>query len=322
MRNFHQLMTRGKYLNFFQTGYDQIGIVIPYVIVSPLYFMGIMEFGDLTQTAFAFGMVRGALSFFVNYYDRLASWKSVVNRLHGFETAVEAAERHAAPGFVLSEGPADGDLTIRHLSVALPDGRKIVEVPYLSLKRGERALISGPSGSGKTTLLRALSGAWPYVEGEIAVPAGTRALVLPQKAYLPLGSLRAALTYPSAADAFPKEAVEAALADVGLPQFVGDIDVEHNWQNRLSGGEQQRVAIARALLHKPDWLLLDEATSALDEASEAALYRLIDARLPKSAVLSIGHRSSLNRVHGTMLPLKASGLGQFRLDAGMAVPAE
>jgi putative ATP-binding cassette transporter len=191
-----------------------------------------------------------------------------------------------------------------------------VTVDRLTVGQGERVLVTGPTGAGKTSLFRALGGAWPFGSGTIVVPEGARVMILPQRAYLPLGSLRAALTYPEPEGSIPDEMLVKALADCGLGYLAPDIGRGTHWANRLSGGEQQRIGIARALLQKPDWLFLDEATSALDEPSEAALYALLMERLPKSALVSIGHRSSLAAFHSRFLRLAPTGDGRHALVPG------
>jgi putative ATP-binding cassette transporter len=318
IQNFYRLMGRTKTLNFYQVTYNQIAIVFPFIVLGPLYFAGIMELGDLTQAAYAFGVVQTALSFFVSNYDSLASWKSVVDRLDGFEKAVGAAEAQESAGPRLVDDAAGKTLAIADLAVGLPDGRTIVTVPKLAIEPGEHALVTGPSGSGKTTLFRALSGVWPFGSGTVSIPAGTKLMILPQRAYLPLGTLRAALAYPEDADTVTHERAEAVLRAVGLGAFVPEMDEAHHWQNRLSGGEQQRVGIARAILQKPDWLLLDEATAALDEKAEEQVHLLLRESLPDTAIISIGHRASLSEYHEKGYAVRADGSGGSRLEA---VPA-
>lgn len=303
--NFYELMTRQKWLNFFQSGYTQIAIIFPYIVVSPLYFSGTIELGGLMATASAFGMVRGALSFFVTAYDTLADWKAVVDRLDGFEGVLGKAVADETAGPSLAADGHGRNLAIENLVVRLPDGREIVEVSSLAVAPRERVLVTGPSGSGKTSLFRALGGIWPFGDGAVHIPAGAELLILPQNAYMPLGSIRSALAYPREPEAISNEQARDVLGAVGLARLTPNLDEEANWGNRLSGGEQQRIAIARALLARPDWLLLDEATSALDESAEASVYGLIQERLPDTTVISIGHRSSLTHLHDRFLKLVA-----------------
>jgi vitamin B12/bleomycin/antimicrobial peptide transport system ATP-binding/permease protein len=179
----------------------------------------------------------------------------------------------------------------------------------LSVGRGDSALLEGPSGAGKSTLIRAIAGIWPFGRGEIRVPRGARVLVLPQKPYLPIGSLRDVVSYPRPAGGVGDATLREALEVVGLSGLAGRLDEEGHWALQLSPGEQQRIAFARALVQKPDWLLLDEATSAVDEATEARLYRTVRARLPGTALFSVGHRGTLRPLHARELVVRPDGSG-------------
>lgn len=313
LSNFYQIMTRTKKLTFLTAGYNQLAVIFPFILISPLYFAGSIELGGLTQVASAFGTVQGALSFFVSAYSTIAAWKAVVDRLDGFEQAMEHAEDLERAGPSLSDEGANAGLVINDLAVRLPDGREIVQVPELRVAPRQRVLVAGPSGSGKTSLFRALGGIWPFGDGSIRIPEGAHLLILPQGAYMPLGSIRAALSYPQAAETLSSDQASEALEAVGLARLIPHLDEDAHWANRLSGGEQQRIAIARAVLAKPDWLLLDEATSALDERAEASVYNLIRARLPDATVISIGHRSSLTALHDRFLELVENGNGSHVL---------
>ncbi|WP_018182680.1 ABC transporter ATP-binding protein/permease [Kaistia granuli] len=313
LTNFYQIMTRTKKLTFLTAGYSQLAVIFPFILISPLYFAGTIELGGLTQVASAFGTVQAALSFFVTAYSTIAAWKAVVDRLDGFEHAIEHAEELERAGPSLAANGTDAGLVIHDLAVRLPDGREIVQVPDLRVAPQERVLVVGPSGSGKTSLFRALGGVWPFGDGAIRIPEGANLLILPQDAYMPLGTIRAALAYPAAAETIPADQASDALAAVGLSGLIPHLDEDAHWANRLSGGEQQRIAIARAILAKPDWLLLDEATSALDEKAEASVYQLIRARLPEATVISIGHRSSLTALHDRFLELVENGGGSHVL---------
>jgi vitamin B12/bleomycin/antimicrobial peptide transport system ATP-binding/permease protein len=312
--NWYGIMQRTKRLTFLTAGYSQVAVIFPFIVVSPLYFAGSMMLGGLMQIASAFGQVQGALSFFVKAYSDIADWKAVLNRLAGFDASMDWAKGldTEAPRVQLV---SDGGTTMaaEELTVSLPTGEEIVHASGLAIGPAERVLVTGPSGSGKTSLFRALGGVWPFGAGTIRIPQGAKLLVLPQKPYLPLGTLRGALAYPGPDDAFTPEEIDEVLDATGLSHLREALDETAYWADRLSMGEQQRLSIARALLQKPDWLFLDEATAALDEPAEGMLYRLLLERLPEAAIVSIGHRSSLVVFHERFLALKPDGKGRHRL---------
>ncbi|MDQ0505516.1 ABC transporter ATP-binding protein/permease [Xanthobacter agilis] len=315
--NFFDLMKAQKRLTWFTAGYNQISTIFPFVVVAPAYFAGGIQLGQLMQTASAFGSVQGSFSFFVSSYVTLAEWVSVVQRLTGFEAAIARAQAQAAnPAFTATahgEGPALG---LSGVEVRLPGGAPLVATGELEIGHGECVLITGPSGAGKSTLLRAIAGIWPHGEGRIARKAGQKVMVLPQKPYVPVGRLDAALAYPAPAAGVPQEKAIAVLQAVGLAGLVSRLEEEALWPHVLSLGEQQRLSIARALLEAPDVLLLDEATSALDEASEAALYRLLRTALPRATFISIGHRATLRDLHDRVLHLEGDAAPRVLKPAG------
>jgi putative ATP-binding cassette transporter len=312
--NWYGIMQRTKRLTFLTAGYSQVAIIFPFLVVSPVYFFGALTLGGLMQIASAFGQVQSALSFFVTAYSSIADWKAVLDRLAGFEASIGWAESldKTAPRveFIADGGRA---LHVEELVVGLPSGAEIVRLKDFNVEPGDRVLVTGPSGSGKTSLFRALGGVWPFGAGSIRIPKGESVLVLPQRPYLPLGTLRGALAYPGPETVFPAAAIEEVVEAVGLGDFSDRLDETAYWADKLSGGEQQRLSIARALLQKPQWLFLDEATSALDETAEAELYRLLLERLPNTAIISIGHRSSLVQFHGRFFELKPEAPGRHRL---------
>jgi vitamin B12/bleomycin/antimicrobial peptide transport system ATP-binding/permease protein len=314
IRNWYDIMRRRKKLTFLTAGYSQVALIFPFLVVSPIYFFGALTLGGLMQIVSAFGQVQSALSFFVTAYTSIADWKAVLNRLVGFEASMQWAQGldRTAPKLEFASDGANA-LHVEELAVGLPNGQEIVRLSGLSIHPGERVLVTGPSGAGKTSLFRTLGGVWPFGSGTIRVPKGASVLVLPQRPYLPLGTLRGALAYPGTADAFTPAEIEDALDAVGLEALKGELDETAYWADKLSGGEQQRLSIARALLQKPQWLFLDEATAGLDEGSEAELYRLLIERLPGSAIVSIGHRSSLAEFHGRFFELKPEAPGRHRL---------
>jgi len=320
VRNWYGIMHRTKRLTFLTAGYNQVAIIFPFLVVSPVYFFGAMTLGGLMQVASAFGQVQSSLSFFVTAYTNIADWKAVLDRLAGFEASIDWARGldQTAPRVELISDGGDA-LHVEDLAVSVPSGQEIVRVKDLSIELGERVLVTGPSGSGKTSLFRALGGVWPFGEGSIRIPKGANLLVLPQRPYLPLGTLRGALAYPGPENSFTPKEIDEVIDAVGLSDLRDELDVTAYWADKLSGGEQQRLSIARALLQKPDWLFLDEATSALDEPAESELYRLLLTRLPNAAIVSIGHRSSLIQFHDRFFELSPEASGRHSLaEAQMA----
>jgi putative ATP-binding cassette transporter len=246
----------------------------------------------------------------------------VVDRLTTFDDNIQAANALGSvpPRIDIQQRPG-GDVEIDGLTLRLPDGRPIVSADGLVLRAGETTLLTGPSGSGKSTLLRALAGIWPYGQGRIAVPQGASVLLLPQRPYIPMGTLRNAVIYPSMAGTYTDGDIVEALKAARLGDLVARLDEEEAWGARLSGGEQQRLAVARALLARPDWLFLDEATSALDEPLERSLYTMLAERLPDTTIVSIGHRSTLIDMHDRRLDMRPGGEGLFS-PREAAAPAE
>jgi putative ATP-binding cassette transporter len=296
--NFLAVIFRRMRVTAFTQMFGQLSPIIPFVFTAPFYFARKIELGTMTQTAQAFGQVSTALTFFVNYYTYLASFKSVVDRLNSFDAAIDHAQALSEAGPVRVAAPAGASaIDVDDLDLSLPDRRSIVELDHLELRAHESVVLSGPSGSGKSTLFRAISGVWPYGEGRIARPAGVRVMVVPPKPYIAIGALRAAVTYPAVPGTYTDDDIRAALADAHLPQLVDELDREEVWSQRLSSGEQQRLALARALLMRPDWLFLDESTSAVDEKLEAELYEVLARRLSGTTIMSIGHRSAVVGLH-------------------------
>jgi vitamin B12/bleomycin/antimicrobial peptide transport system ATP-binding/permease protein len=316
VRNWWSIMRQQKRLTWLTAGYGQAAVIFPIIVVAPRFFRGQILLGGLMQTAAAFGEVQDSLSFIVSSYTDIASWRSVVERLAGFDVALESARRRTADGegIHLSEQPVAG-LTIDDVELDLPSGEALISDVNLQLKHGDRLLISGPSGVGKSTLLRAIAGIWPFGHGEIRIPADARILFLPQKPYLPIGTLREVVSYP-----MPNGVDDAALRDalqaVELPELTDKLDETAHWALQLSPGEQQRIAFARALVQKPEWLFLDEATSAVDEPTEAHLYRLLRERLPGTALLSVGHRSTLRPFHARQIVVHPDGSGPASITEG------
>jgi vitamin B12/bleomycin/antimicrobial peptide transport system ATP-binding/permease protein len=291
-------MNYTKRLTWLTAFYGQAAVIFPFLVAAPRYFTGEIQLGVVMQTSSAFGQVQNSLSWFVNTYDTLAQWKATVDRLTGFSESMEAvrADERSAQGFDVAASPKPV-LTLDDVEVALPNGRVLLEDVDLRVEPGQRVVIQGPSGSGKTTLFRVLAGLWPFGRGRVNVPRGAKVLFLPQKPYIPIGTLREAICYPDKPEAHDDLEIGDAMTAAELGHFAERLDETGNWSMVMSPGEQQRLSFARALLVRPDWLFLDEASSALDEATEGAMYRLLAQRLPALTMISIAHKPSVVGFH-------------------------
>ena len=319
--NWWNIMRRQKRLTYFTAGYGQGAWIFPSVMAAPRYFRGEIALGGLMQTIGAFGQLQASLSFFIDSYKTIAEWCSVVERLSGFERALERVRIQAATeGGVRRVDGGTAHITVEGVDLHRPDGQPLIANVNLSLQRGDTVLLGGSSGSGKSTLVRAIAGIWPFGQGEIRRSRDARVLFLPQKPYLPIGTLREVVSYPTPTGGFDEATLREALLAVGLPGFAERLSEAGHWALQLSPGEQQRIAFARALVQKPEWLFLDEATSAVDEATEARLYRLLRERLADTTVFSIGHRATLRAFHARQLLVRANGTGPSSIVEVTAVP--
>jgi vitamin B12/bleomycin/antimicrobial peptide transport system ATP-binding/permease protein len=311
--NYYSLVRQNLKLNTFVSAYFQASVIVPFMIMAPAYFAGKLTLGQLTQTAGAFGRVEGSMQWFIARYASLASYKAVVDRLTTFQQAMQKADDLQATSAITLPSQPGSNITIPALSLNVPNGDTIVHVSDLTFQQGETTLVTGPSGSGKSTMFRAIAGIWPFGQGAIHVPDGKSVMLLPQRPYLPMGTLREAVQYPGLSGTHTDAEMQAALLAARLPKLVEKLDEEAMWSQVLSLGEQQRLAVARALITKPDWLFLDEATAALDEATEAAIYRVLKESIPETTVVSIGHRSTLIDLHDRRVDLQASDDGVFAI---------
>lgn len=297
--NFWQLVNKQKQLVFLNSGYSQIAIIFPFVVAMNRYLSKEVSLGGLMQVASAFGRVQDSLSYFVDMYSSIAQWQAVVMRLtyfgrHMHEVSQQAEQFHVER-FATSEA-----VSVEQMQVNLPDDTALLQDINFTLQPGRNVLIKGVSGSGKSTLLRALADIWPFVTGKINLPKTEELMFIPQKPYIPLGSLREALLYPGKKPLSDEELLY--LLDLCQIGYLRDkLDLVADWSHVLSVGEQQRLAFVRAHIQEPKWLFLDEATSALDEDTEAAMYALLAERLTQTTLVSIGHRSTLNKYHELML---------------------
>jgi putative ATP-binding cassette transporter len=303
--NFWQLMRRQKRLTWFTSGYAQVAIIFPVVVVAPRYFARQILLGGLMQVINAFSAVQNALSFIITSYTDIAAWQAVTERLSGFEQRLQGIRQASRTPQSLVMRRTGTGVAVQETDVDLPDGQPLLHDIGFALEQGQTLLITGPSGAGKSTLLRAMAGIWPFGRGEIRLGTG-RLLFVPQRPYLPLGTLAGALLYPDrdgTQSSVPQTRLTAVLKAVGLGALAGELDTVENWSQRLSLGEQQRLAFARVLLTEPALLFLDEATSALDEPAEAHLYESLRAASWRPTVVSVGHRSTLRRFHDRILEL-------------------
>jgi putative ATP-binding cassette transporter len=301
------LMRSERRLMWLTSAYGMLLTVFPVLVASPRYFAGAITLGVLMQISSAFGQVTSSLNWFVDNFPRLADWRSHVARVVELEETLDGADVEEADTVIaIEEGPGeDGQevLAFRDLQIAQADGTLVIEQATAEIGPGEKVLILGESGSGKSTLFRAIAGLWPWGSGAIRIPRRASMMFMPQRPYLPLGTLHAALTYPAPAEEYSREAVQAALRRCGLEALVPRLEEEDRWDRILSLGEQQRLAFARLLLHRPGWVFMDEATAALDEANQDSMMRMFGEELAGSALVSIGHRPGLDAYHDRTLKL-------------------
>ena len=291
-------------LTWITSGYGWVAIVFPLIVASPGYFSGDLTLGGLMMVVGAFNQVQASLRWFVDTFPRIADWRATVQRVSAFQTGLETVDELTAEGTRISlvDHP-EGGLAFDHAGVHVADGKVVIEEATAEIKAGERVLIVGESGTGKSTLFRAMAGLWPWGTGRILLPPRGTMMFMPQRPYMPLGTLRAAIAYPAAPDAFADADVRTALERVGIGQFAPMLDKDDRWDKILSLGQQQRLAFARLLLHKPRWVFLDEATAALDEENQTMVMSIFDRELPETTIVSIGHRPGLEAFHTRKLML-------------------
>ena len=316
LANYLRLLAAQKRLTWFTTGFGQAAVVFPFIVAAPRFFSGAIQLGELMQIASAFGRVQDSLSWFVDNYDRLASWRATTDRLTSFESAF-TRNIDAKPSAQWSHDAIDsGSPEATDLTVRLPGGAALLAGQTLTVAPGERILLQGPSGSGKSTLFRALAGIWPYAQGRVRLPAGS--MFIPQRAYFPNGPLRDALAYPEAPERYTDEALRQALVDAELPALASRLDEADAWSQKLSGGEQQRLAIARVFLKQPQWVFADEVTSALDPQAEQTLYQRLIALVKRTGggLISIAHRPTVAGFHGqtwSLIPKPEGATSRYRV---------
>jgi vitamin B12/bleomycin/antimicrobial peptide transport system ATP-binding/permease protein len=307
LRRWRQICFQTMRTTIVYQGSGILAPVIPVILCAPKFLDGSMTLGQIMQAASAFVIVQQAFNWLVDNYPRFADWTASARRVASLLVSLDQLDQAEEAGInQIEHGEAErGALGLQNLSVTLDDGTVVVNEAEVDIAPGEKVLVVGESGSGKSSLVRAIAGLWPWGEGKILLKSGAKILMLPQRPYIPLGTLRRAVTYPSAVDDVPNEVITKAMEDVGLGELVDQLDEEKPWEQTLSGGEKQRVAFARLLVQEPDIIVMDEGTAALDPSSQEALMKLIDERLPDATVLSVGHRPELEKFHERKLVLEA-----------------
>ena len=313
--NWRRLIAAQRNLLLLTTGIGQVNGLLPVLIGAPAYFGRHLSLGSLAQTRIAYGQFSSALAWFVNAYQEIAQWRASIERLATFLEAIDTTRAHLEHGGIRLEGGAGDALALDGVRLSLPDGRELLEVSDARITAGERIAIIGPAGAGKTTLFRAIAGIWPFGRGRIQVPADGRTMFLTQRPYVPLGTLRQAITYPAPGDAFPDAKVREILRFVGLGRLEPCLDRDESWQQVLSGDERQRIVFARVLLHEPEWIFADDATASLDEATERLVYDVIRRRLPHATIVSITQRPAVLPYHERRWTTVLSDGGRLMLKA-------
>ena len=297
VNNFFAIIYRQLKINVFNIGYSQLAVIFPFVVSAPRYFAKTIQLGDLMQISSAFGKVQDSLSYFIEAYSSIAGWRAVVYRLHGFEDMVTNTSKLDKIKITSS----DYYLKLENFTLNLPNGQNLAKNIQISLKSGDRLLIIGRSGVGKTTLLRAIAQLWPFTHGAISQKPNLSSLFVAQKPYMPLGSLKDTICYPQINNLLSDRELINLLEQFNLNHLTEQLNIVANWSNELSIGEQQRIAFCRILVNQPDIVYLDESTSALDEESEELMYKTLIEKLPNSAIISIGHRSTIKKWHNQEL---------------------
>ena len=301
------ILKKQKQLSWLTNGYAQIAIIFPFVVALPRYLAKEISLGGLMQIANCFGKVQDALSYFVDVYTSIAAWQSCAERLLTFERHMRHLEESGMGRGAFLKKESKDAVRLVDIKVDLPNGMPLLWNVNAEILPGEHVLLKGASGSGKSTLLRVMAGLWPYASGEADLPENKSRMFIPQRPYMPMGTLREAAAYPK--ETAEDGALLPLLDLAGLSHLAPRLDEEADWSHVLSLGEQQRLAFVRIFLHRPKWVFLDESTSAMDEDMERKLYDHL-VKMPGVAVLSVGHRSTLAAWHERKILIREGSLGE------------
>ncbi len=313
--NWWQLIRAQRNLSLLTTGVGHANEIVPVLIAAPAYFAHLITLGSIVQMRIAYAQVSGALIWFVNAYQEIARWRANIERLAAFADVMDETEREAAATRIEVVTGTGARLRLEDLHLESPDGSALIHGARASVEPGDRIAVIGASGSGKTILLRAIAGIWPFGSGRVELPVRDRLLFVPERPYIPQGSLRAALSFPAPEGTFSDEQIVEMLLLLGLRNFERRLDAVESWDQALSDNEKQRVALVRVLLHEPEWLFLDKATSALDEEAERRVYELLAERLPNTTVITAAHRPSVIGYHARRWTITPSETGPATLEA-------
>jgi len=324
LRRWRDLCRQHMKTTIVSQGSSIIAPVIPLILCAPKFLDGTMSLGQVMQAASAFTIVQAAFSWLVDNYPRLADWNASARRIASLMVsldALEKAETGTHVNRIMRGETSDAAMKLMNFSVALDDGTAVVDDTEVVIKKGERVLVAGESGTGKSTLVRAIAGLWPWGGGEVKIQKDSRLFLLPQRPYVPSGTLRRAAAYPGAAEDWEPQEIAAVLDKVGLSHLTDRLEEDAPWDQTLSGGEKQRLTIARVLLHRPDIVVLDEATSALDPKSQDELMKMLSESMEGLTILSVGHRPELEQFHSRKLVLERRSGGAKLVSDIALVPA-
>ena len=311
LENWYAIIIRQKLLLWFTAGYNQVSVILPLAVALPNYFNKVFKLGGLIQTLSAFGRIQDALSFIVNSYTTIAEWQAVMRRLLTFLNRINEVEQEALKSNKFSYSTnSNRSVIVEDVNIFTPSGEQILKNISQEFMHGYHYWVKGNSGIGKSTFVRAIAGIWPYGIGKISLPDKQNVMYIPQRSYMPLGTLQEALLFPDNVLPVSEQDLIELLKDCDLPNLANELHHATVWSEHLSPGELQRIAFVRVLLHKPDWVVLDESTSALDLAHEKQLYKLLKERLPHCSIISIGHRPSLDEHHDYVVDLSVNSVGR------------